>query len=301
VGTRTKRKGGEVFADLVERGIEAGDAARWAWSIANVFGKPKTPESKLKGALKKIDEVDIEEVLQIEQLAHFGPDEMRVIEELVDTMVARREGPSEEELGLLRKNPGAADIALFGRMLAASPAFNQEAAAQVAHAISVNAVQVEDDYFTAVDDLKTAEDDMGAAHVGEVEFGAGVFYTYICIDRELLVEYLGGERGLAGRVIRALVEAAATVAPRGKQATFASRARASFILAEKGNQQPRSLAVAFLDPVRKNPMLEEAVERIEDTAEKMDRVYGPCASDRARINVITGEGSINTLINFAGE
>ena len=38
------------------------------------------------------------------------------------------------------------------------------------------------------------------------------------------------------------------MAPTGKQATFASRARASYVLAETGDQQPRSLAVAFLEP-----------------------------------------------------
>ena len=301
VGTRTKRKGGEIFSELFARGIDRTKAVEWAWTIAKEFGKPKTSESKLEKALKKLDESEIDELLQIEQLAHFGPLEDQAIEKLIETIVSRAEGPSEKDLSLLRKKPGAADIALFGRMLASSPAFNQEAAAQVAHAISVNTVQVEDDFFTAVDDLNSGEEDMGAGHMGEVEFGAGVFYLYICIDRELLVENLGGDQELAGRTIRALAEAAATVAPRGKQATFASRARASFILAEKGNQQPRSLAVAFLDPVRKNPMLEEAVARIEETVEKMDRVYGPCASARAGINVVTGEGSMTTLFDFVAE
>jgi CRISPR system Cascade subunit CasC len=313
VGIRTKRKGKEIFEKLVAGGVNDRDAASWARLIAGRFGQLETPESQFKKVLGKLGEIDVDELVQIKQLAHFGPSELHAIDELVENMVSRREGPTDEELNILHKSSGGVDIGLFGRMLTKSDPkpgkkegeaiveFSVEAAAQVAHAISVNAVQVEDDFFTAVDDLNPGDEDMGAGHMGEAEFGAGVFYLYICIDRALLVENLGGDQGLAGRVIRALVEAAATVAPRGKQATFASRARASFILAEKGNQQPRSLAVAFLDPVRTNPMLEEAVERIENTAEKMDRVYGPCASDRVRINVITGEGSINTLIKFAGE
>ncbi len=301
VGTRTKRMGKKVFDDLVGRGVRARDATFWAWEIARQFGKPKTSESNLKKALGKLDETDIDELLQIEQLAHFGPEEIQAIDRLVAAVAERGEGPTEEELELLRRKPGAADIALFGRMLAASPVHNQEAAAQVAHAITVNAVQVEDDFFTAVDDLNTGEEDVGAGHMGEVEFGAGVFYLYICVDRGLLVENLGGDRELAGRAIRALTEAAATVAPRGKQATFASRARASYILAEKGDAQPRSLAVAFLDPVRRNPMLEEAVRRLEDTVEKMDGVYGPCADSRETLDAVRGKGSIAKLLDFVAE
>jgi len=107
----------------------------------------------------------------------------------------------------------AVDIAMFGRMLASSPAFNVEAACQVAHAISVHPVVIEDDYFTAVDDLNNGMEDMGAAHIGETRFAAGLFYSYICINRELLIQNLDGNEDLANKAIRALTEAAVKVAP----------------------------------------------------------------------------------------
>jgi CRISPR system Cascade subunit CasC len=274
----------------------------WAWQIAQQFGKAKTTkEADITKASKSQEDVNLDDLLQIEQLAHFGPAEISAIDELVAKLAARDEGPADEELQLLRKSPGAVDIALFGRMVAANPVFNQEAAAQVAHAISVNAVQVEDDFFTAVDDLKPREEDAGAAHMGEVEFGAGVFYLYICVDRHLLIENLSDDGQLAKRALRALTEAAATVAPTGKQATFASRARASYILAETGNQQPRSLAVAFLDPVRKGPILEEAIGRLTETTEKMDQVYGACAERRVTIDAVHGEGSFVGLLDAVAE
>lgn len=302
VGVRTKRMGKEVFEKLTAQGVSRSDALVSAWKIAQKFGKPKTTkETDIKKAGRSTEDVNLDELLEIEQLAHFGPDELTAIDELATKLAARGEGPTEEELDLLRKTPGAVDIALFGRMLAATPVFNQEAAAQVAHAISVNAVQVEDDFFTAVDDLKPREEDVGAAHMGEVEFGAGVFYLYVCVDRNLLAENLAGDDQLAKRALRALTEAAATVAPTGKQATFASRARASYILAETGNQQPRSLAVAFLDPVRKAPMLEEAIGRLTGTVEKMDHVYGACAERRVTLDAVRGEGSFAGLLDFVAE
>ena len=113
---------------------------------------------------------------------------------------------------------------MFGRMLASSPAFNVEAAVQVAHAITIHKVAVEDDYFSAVDDLNRGEEDVGAAHIGEAGFGAGVFYLYLCINRELLLENLGGDTSLTAKTLEALVHAATKVSPTGKQNSFASRA-----------------------------------------------------------------------------
>jgi CRISPR system Cascade subunit CasC len=302
VGVRTKRMGKEVFDKLRAAGVGPADALAWAWTVAQQFGKPKTKnEADVKKAAKELDTAKLDDLLQIEQLAHFGPAELAAIHDLVAAVASRGKAPNDDELELLRQKPGAVDIALFGRMVAADPVFNQEAAAQVAHAISVNAVQVEDDFFTAVDDLKPKEEDVGAGHMGEVEFGAGVFYLYVCVDRGLLVENLGGDEGLARRAVRALTEAAATVAPTGKQATFASRARASFILAETGDQQPRSLAVAFLDPVVQGPMLETAIKRLNDTASKMDQVYGPCAASSQRLDADKGEGTLAALLDFVGE
>ena len=57
---------------------------------------------------------------------------------------------------MLRKDRMAVDIAMFGRMLANKPEFNVEAACQVAHAFGVSETIVEDDFFTAVDDLRQA-------------------------------------------------------------------------------------------------------------------------------------------------
>lgn len=60
------------------------------------------------------------------------------------------------------------DIALFGRMLADDPSLNEDASAQVAHAISTHAIQHEFDYFTAIDDL-SPKDNAGAG-MGRVQF-----------------------------------------------------------------------------------------------------------------------------------
>ena len=216
---------------------------------------------------------------------------------MITTLAERDSEPEADELALLRKQHTAADIALFGRMLASSPAFNTEAACQVAHAISVHKVTVEDDFFTAVDDLNSGEEDMGAGHMGETEFAAGLFYQYICIDRKLLAENLSSDNELTDKTLAALIEAAATVSPTGKQNSFASRARASYILCETGDQQPRSLSAAFLKPVAGTDILDSAIRSLEDAVEKMDNAYGPCAEQRTTLNVPKGEGSLVGVID----
>ena len=286
IGTRTKRLGVDVYHQLVEKGVKVKDAIKWAKNIAERFGKCKKAEKE-----KPLAE------LEIEQLVHVAPEERNAIDQLVTLLADENRAPEVEELELLRKRVTAVDIALFGRMLASSPAYNVEAAAQVAHAISVNRTVVEDDYFTAVDDLNDGSEDAGSAHIGEAGFASGVFYLYICINKSQLVNNLGDET-LANKAIRALVEAAVQVAPSGKQNSFASRARASYVLAEKGTYQPRSLSIAFLNPMNETDQVNLAVKALEKQMENMDTVYGDCAESRYTVNVEKAEGTLAGLLDF---
>ncbi|PWR00344.1 type I-E CRISPR-associated protein Cas7/Cse4/CasC [Leucothrix pacifica] len=305
VGTRTKEMGVEVFKALRDQGVAKKDALDWTKSIAEQFGKLKSLSAGEKKSLNDLEDdeklkLELKEV-EIEQLAHFSPEERQLIDELVTVLVERKSKPEKEELALLRNQHTAADIALFGRMLASKPLFNTEAAAQVAHAVSVHPVVVEDDFFTAVDDLNSGEDDAGAAHLGETEFAAGLFYLYLCIDKALLVKNLSDNEELANKTLAALIESAATVSPSGKQNSFASRARASYILCETGNQQPRSLSVAFLKPVSGADMLDSAIKQLGLTVKNMEEVYGKCADHRSSLNAVTAEGSLSAVIQCAAE
>lgn len=286
LGTRTKRLGYGVYEQFIEAGIPEKDSKTWALQIAEQFGKRKK---------------EGEHELEIEQLVHIAPAEQRAIDALVRVLIEERRPPQDDELDFLRSDEMAVDIALFGRMLAAKPKYNVEAACQVAHAISVHGVVIEDDYFTAVDDLNDHSEDAGAAHIGETGFAAGLFYSYICINRELLIENLNGNMELANRAISALVEAAVKVAPEGKQNSFASRAYASYVRAEVGDQQPRSLSVAFLKPVAKNEedFARNAVDALEKQTENFDRAYGPCVDEHYTLDTITpNENTMAGMLEF---
>lgn len=306
IGFRSK-----MFADqwiskyLQERQIDGDVAALWAEDFSRAFGQVESEENKLS-QLAHISDLEAQGLYYSTlELVEFlnGKKENETFANVHDLQESRKTKKKTDEIKklndkimdilskkFLQTGKTSVDIALFGRMLASTPAYNVEAACQVAHAISVHPVVIEDDYFTAVDDLNDGSEDAGAAHIGETGFAAGLFYSYICLNCELLESNLGGDKILAQRAIRSLIEAAVKVAPEGKQNSFGSRAYASYVLVEKGDQQPRSLSVAFLKPIMGSDYGTDAIEALTAHMTNMDEVYGHCAESRFYVNALCGEG-----------
>ena len=288
LGTRTKRLATELTAELVGQGVNPDKAREIAVQIGQVFTKI---EPTKKGETQKTDGTT---------LVFISPDEWALARELAGKALAGEKLPDTKDLTktILRKADGAVDVAMFGRMLADTPEYNREAAVQVAHAITTHRAQSEDDWFTGMDDLNKRED-TGAGHLGESAFGSGVFYLYACVDVNLLLENLEGDRALAERGMDALVRALATATPRGKQNSYAHHPRAMYIRAERGHAQPRDLSGAFFDPVRGD--LEQAsIEKLEELAGKLDRAYGPSADETVVMDVRAAQGTLDDVVAFAG-
>jgi CRISPR system Cascade subunit CasC len=142
----------------------------------------------------------------------------------------------------------AVDVALFGRMLADLPEVNQDAACQVAHAISTHRVEREFDYFTAVDD-EGGPDETGAGMIGQVEFNSATFYRYAVIDADKLLENLQQDKELTLSAVEAFAQAMVRAIPSGKQNTFAAHNPPSFVGVVLRRGGPVSLANAFEKPV----------------------------------------------------
>lgn len=279
---RTQRFGEEIVKHLTERGVAADAALKAARSVAEVFGKLKAENDP--------------NPTRIEQLAFISPEERAAALALAERVAA---GESAADAArLLKRTDAAADIAMFGRMLANAADFNREAAVQVAHAVTTHRAVIEDDFYTAVDDLKGPSEDAGAGFIGEQGFGSGVFYLYLCIDLNLLARNLASNRELAAASVAALMQAAATVGPSGKQASFASRARAHYVLAERGVQQPRSLAIAFTPAIKGDDPIGGSIQALRQWRERLDRSYGPGAEATVEMSVSEGIGTLNEVIDF---
>ena len=321
IGSRTKRIGLDwIYSKLTSDGVDAATAKSWSVDLQRAYGEPEAD-----------DKANAEAALLNTQIVHVSPVEEAKLAAFVQALsssirlgladetveaaskaIERRNKTADKkkanatlarELGqiFLVKDSTSIDVAMFGRMLAAVPQFNFEAAVQVAHAITVHKSAVEDDFFSAVDDLNLGLEDKGAGHIGERGYGAGLFYLYVCINRELLQANLGGDEALTHQALEALLHAITQVSPTGMQNSFASRAHASYLLAERGNQQPRSLVQAFLKPVKPygdRDMLALAVDALGQRCDNFDKVYGACADSRCSFDVEKAQGSLADVVAF---
>lgn len=173
--------------------------------------------------------------------------------------------------------PGGLTAALFGRMVTSDPAANIEAPVHVAHAFTVHAAETESDYFTAMDDLKEDADDGGADTIQETELTSGLFYGYAVVDIPGLIKNCGGDanpdtaKELAAKVVHNLIYLIAEVSPGAKLGSTAPYDRASLLLLEAGDRQPRSLAGAFRKP--SEPDLDRAVEALSNHLSRLDETF----------------------------
>lgn len=173
------------------------------------------------------------------------------------------------------------DVALFGRMMASLPSVNVDAAVQMAHAISVNTLQQEFDFFTAVDDLSDtsdldAEDDKGADHLGETGYNSSTYYRFTVLDTNQLIKNLGSSDQVMA-IAQAFAEAFVQAIPTGHQNGFAAHSLPAVVMAVVRNGQPVSLVDAFEDPVApKNgkSLLENAVAKLDDHWHELTGMYG---------------------------
>ena len=161
---------------------------------------------------------------------------------------------------ILNNNP-AVDIALFGRMVADDPSLNEDASAQVAHAISTHAVQTEFDFFTAIDDLQP-EDNAGAGMLGTIEFNSSTMYRYANVAVHELYRQLGDKEQTIN-ALRLFIEAFANSMPTGKSNTFANQTLPQAVLVTVRGDRPVNLVSAFEEPVKSSDgYVQKSIEKL---------------------------------------
>lgn len=281
---RSRRFNQTIAASLVSRGRDAETAA-------------KVVEAALGGMGLKLDEG------KTEYLIFLGSSELARITDLIDenweglSVVAVDKKAKKKDLAAavpdeLKKalnsairdrgeGGDAVDLALFGRMLADKPGKNQDAACQVAHAISTHRVEKEFDYYTAVDDLLDPSEDSGAGMLGTVEYNSACFYRYLAIDLNQFKANLKGDDELLHKGLDAFLRAAVMAIPTGKQNSFAAHNPPSFIaLRHRKNGPPINLANAFEEPVwlggrsKAKSLSAGSAEKLASHWESLDGFYG---------------------------
>ena len=240
LGVRTKR----ITKVLTERiqartELEGESAAKLAAALYEEFGvkadKKKAGESAylLFFGRNQLDQIVSLIADRAGELAQLSADELK--NQLKDLPVADQ---------LKQAHP--IDVALFGRMVADIPTLNVDAAVQVAHALSTHPVEIEFDYFTAVDDENT--DDSGAGMIGTVEFNSATLYRYATLAIHLLAENLD-ENDAVINAAAAFADAFIRSIPGGHGNTFAHRTLPHLAVVTARSDQPVNLVSAFEKPV----------------------------------------------------
>lgn len=238
--TRTKRIAAELAKRLAGRtGLDAEPAARLAAALLEPLG--------IKAGKKAGDTA---------YLMFFGYRQLEDIVDLVADQAAELAALEDEQLAKAVKDLPVAeklerghpmDVALFGRMVADIPSLNVDAATQVAHALSTHAVELEFDYYTAVDD-ENPKEETGAGMIGTIGFNSATLYRYATVNLRQLVDNLG-DTDAALTAVDAFVEHFARSIPSGHQNSFAHRTLPSLLAVVVREDQPVNLVSAFERPL----------------------------------------------------
>ena len=267
------RDGGQVAEDVLA-------AVGTAFNVG-VYGGSGTSETGRQPLLLGLPEVEHLHQRAAAICSEHSNDAKAAGDAATALFTARRgEGNNFRALLDSARLPAGLEGALFGRMVTSDPGANIDAAVHVAHAFTVHEEESESDYFSVVDDLQGADEDAGAAHIGDMELTAGLFYGYVVVDVPGLVSNLEGcdadqwdsaDRTLAAKVVEHLVHLIATVSPGAKLGSTAPYGYADLMVVEAGTRQPRSLANAYRDPAK--AQVAAATERLTSYLGKMDAAY----------------------------
>lgn len=283
----------------------AKDIARRLQEAGKTESESKTAAINFVGAI--LGGMDSKNEIRSKVLFFVSEEEKEAIKESIldnwDDALAEKIEKSSDPVKKFKKEfskrTSAPGVAMFGRMLADDPSLNLDAACQVAHAISTHRVNMEFDFFTAVDDLQS-QDETGAGMMGITGFNAATFYRYARIDFNQLVENLDGDMALAKKTVEGFLRAAAHAVPTGKQNSFAAQNPPSVMMSVvRKDGLSWSMANAFEKPVYPTAgksLLEASAENLDAYWSELVNYFGE--GPRPVVGVVGTDPDLSSLNAF---
>ena len=260
-GIRTRMHVEEIKNRLVALGVED-EKAKLLAEKANKIGKLGSDKDDAKSTIVFLSSKQFDNIASV--MADYNTKNVtdKILEkQLRDAIMA---DPSVDQL-------------LFGRMFANDPSLDYDAAVQVMHAYSVNAVRYEFDYFSAVDDLARilAPEKGGAGHIDSKLFVDPIFYRYANINLSETSELIRYDREHAAVDAAAFAEAFIMNLPTGSTNSFAACTLPSYVLITLRDDKPINFSPAFIKAVSGDDYLKDAIQKIEEERDRINRLYGP--------------------------
>ncbi len=242
---------------LTAAGVSEADAESKANELCNLFSK-----------------TDSKDPLQVTTAVYLSPSEI----EQIAKSIAGGEEPKKAIKGVNRND--AADIALFGRMVANDPNLNVDGAAMFSHALSTHKTDNEVDFFSAVDDRKAGAEDAGAGMIGSLEFNSATYYRYAAINLDLLESnsHLGGlPEEQRKDILSAFIRAVLMSVPGARKNSMNAGTLPHEVLGiRKTSGQPLQLINAFEEPMKANGkgFAANSLESMKAHLESIEKIWG---------------------------
>lgn len=196
----------------------------------------------------------------------------------------------------------AADISIFGRMVANDHSLTVEAASMFSHALSTHKVDNEIDFFAAVDDLQPREES-GAGMTSTLEFNSATYYRFAGLNLDMLADtnHLASlSEDERKTVIRTFVEATIRAIPGARKNTMNSNTLPNYVLGivrEKGH--PIQLVNAFESPVRSSQgYAAQSIEQLKAEYAKLSKTWGVTAVFDKAIPDVTLNEFLDGMVSY---
>lgn len=266
-GVRTKKIKSETAKRLIEiYDFSETDAAMATETVIKLLEKPKKKKEEGKEEKEKKETIAFFSNAQLEAFA-------QVIAENKKLALKKSEDKNfKTMLDEAIKNQPSADILLFGRMFAGNPFLDYDAAAQVAHAISVNEARTEYDYFTAVDDIPDP-DQNGSAYLDTKRYNDPVLYRYANLNLSASSGLIRFDREHAVEIAREFMRAFILSMPSGSRNAYANGTLPDYIMITLREDMPVSFAPAFIKIVKGENYMQEAKQKLTEYAEFVSKNY----------------------------
>ena len=298
-GTRSKLVGPEVEKVAKELGCSDSRASAYAKIVVASLGKGKVAEEVSTllyfspGTIKNVVTM-LNEGKQItdEMVNAINDADLKSSEKALKKAVDAAKGIQK---GLGESVSDAADIALFGRMVADDATQTVEGAAMFSHALSTHAVRSDIDFFSAVDDLKKGADDAGAGHIGTTEFNSACYYRYVGINLDLLrLSHLFDQAEIKS-VLENFIRAVVMANPVARRNAMFGYTLPASVLGLRRKGQPLSLANAFETPIKgRNGLVPDSVEAMKKEWESMKATFG--LDEEIRVDLEKGGKTLDDLV-----
>ncbi len=288
-GTRTRY----VIRDLNQRFAAARlgepEAQEMAAATADALGKLDDLEAGSVKTLLFFSPAEMQNVVEAVLQSDYQALLARCLEASESDKAAKAAAKAREELVKLCAKPAkelkkavkdAADISVFGRMVADDQSLTVEGAGLFSHALSTHQAASEVEFFSAVDDkADVAVQGAGAGHIGTLEFNSACYYRYVGVNLDLLCD----ERHLGhlseeerDTVLDAVVRAALLAVPGARKNSMFGFNPPAFALGLRRRGHPLSLVNAFEKPVRARGegYIEPSIKALREHLDGLRAVYG---------------------------